>query len=178
MPHGIRAIDAQTARRWLEAGEAELVDVREPDEHARERIPGARLVPLSRFDAAAARPAQARKLVLHCRSGHRSADAASRMAGDVTEVYSLSGGIEAWRAAGCATQIDRGVSRMSIMRQVQIVAGAALTHWVSPWFIGVPAFFGAGLLFAGLSGTCGMAAMLSAMPWNRAACKPPPTDRR
>ncbi|MFM9994741.1 MAG: rhodanese-like domain-containing protein [Phycisphaerales bacterium] len=174
MPQRVREIDVQTARRWLEAGEAEVVDVREPDEHRRERITGARLVPLSRFDPAAIQPAPGRKLILHCRSGGRSLDAAGRVTGAAGEVYSLAGGIEAWRAAGLPTEIDRSVNRISIMRQVQIVAGgcvlagAALTHWVSPWFIGVPAFFGAGLLFAGLSGRCGMGAMLSVMPWNRA----------
>jgi rhodanese-related sulfurtransferase len=95
--------------------------------------------------------------------------------GGGVEAFNLAGGIEAWKQAGLPVEVDRAVSRISIMRQVQIVAGsfvlagAALAYWVSPWFLIVPAFFGAGLLFAGLSGTCGMAALLSVMPWNRAA---------
>jgi hypothetical protein len=59
------------------------------------------------------------------------------------------------------------------MRQVQIVvgsfsvAGAILALAVNPWFAAVPLFFGSGLLFAGITGTCGMALMLARMPWNR-----------
>jgi len=61
---------------------------------------------------------------------------------------------------------------MPIMRQVQVVVGfmvllsSALAALVSPWFLLLTGFFGAGLLFAGLTGTCGMAALLGRMPWN------------
>jgi hypothetical protein len=64
---------------------------------------------------------------------------------------------------------------MSIMRQVQLVVGvgvligAALAWWVHPGFVIIPAFLGAGLAFAGATGTCGLAAVLSRMPWNRGA---------
>ncbi len=177
MPPRPTDIDPATAKRWLDAGEAELVDVREPDEHAREHIPGARLVPLSRFDPSAALPQRASRLVLHCKSGMRGADALSRIP-PATEAYNLAGGIDAWKKAGLPTEVNRSAARISIMRQVQIVAGgsvligAALAWWVSPWFLIIPAFFGGGLLFSGLSGTCGMAAMLSLMPWNRASRGP------
>jgi hypothetical protein len=50
-----------------------------------------------------------------------------------------------------------------------VIAGAAAGVWVSPWFLVVPAFFGAGLVFAGATGTCGLAAVLARMPWNRSA---------
>jgi hypothetical protein len=66
------------------------------------------------------------------------------------------------------------------MRQAQIVGGtlvltgAALGLLVSPAFIALCALVGAGLLHAGLSGTCGMARLLSLLPWNRQAASPPP----
>jgi len=59
------------------------------------------------------------------------------------------------------------------MRQVQIVVGslaaigAILALAVNPWFAILPLFLGCGLLFAGISGTCGMALLLARMPWNR-----------
>jgi hypothetical protein len=59
------------------------------------------------------------------------------------------------------------------MRQVQITAGSlvalgtALGWFVSPWFLILSGFVGCGLMFAGLSGWCGMAMMLGRMPWNR-----------
>ena len=61
------------------------------------------------------------------------------------------------------------------MRQVQIAAGtliligALLGTFVAPAWFGLSAFVGAGLLFAGISGFCGMARLLMLAPWNRRA---------
>lgn len=170
----------QQARQWMDAGEAVLVDVREPDEHAREHIAGAHLIPLSRFDphraAALLRPGQ--RLIMHCRSGKRSAEAA-RLAGAIAEsgipVVCLAGGLEAWKAQGLPVQTNTSVARLSIMRQFQLTVGvglllgSALAWLVSPWFLIIPAFFGAGLTFAGATGTCGLTSLLAIMPWNKAA---------
>lgn len=157
-----------------------LIDVREPDEHARERIAGSRLLPLSRFDArqAAGWAMPGQKVVLHCRSGRRSADAC-RMAASLAEsgvtVVSLAGGIEAWKRASLPVEVNTQVSRMSVMRQVQLViglcvlVGSALAWFVDPRLVAIPAFFGAGLAFAGASGNCAMATLIGKMPWNRAA---------
>lgn len=163
---------------WLAGGACILVDVREPDEHARERIAGAQSLPLSRFDVnragALARPGQ--RIVMHCKSGRRSADAVRQsavLAATGVEVLSMTGGIEAWRGAGLPTEVNTGVARMSIMRQVQltigvcVLAGSALAWFVDPAFIAIPAFFGAGLVFAGITGTCGLAALVAMLPWNR-----------
>jgi rhodanese-related sulfurtransferase len=177
---GLGEVGPREVQDMLARGEAILVDVREPDEHARERIPGSRLVPLSRFD-----PQQAatglkfgQALVLHCRSGRRSADAA-RMAASLGEeglrVVNMSGGIEAWKSAGLAVEVNRAAPKMSVMRQVQLAIGAgvltgsALAWLVHPGFIALAAFFGAGLVFAGLTGTCGLATVIGKLPWNRGA---------
>jgi rhodanese-related sulfurtransferase len=173
----VREIDAATASQWLSSGAAVLVDVREPDEHARESITGSRLAPLSRLDPTAFPADGATKLVVHCKGGVRSAQAAARLvSARGTDVYSLRGGIDAWKAAGLPTQVNRSAP-MPIMRQVQIVAGSfvlagtVLAAAVSPWFLIITGFFGAGLVFAGTTGLCGMAALLARMPWNRSwAC--------
>jgi CHASE2 domain-containing sensor protein len=75
-------------------------------------------------------------------------------------------------------RLDTRVSGWSVMRQVQltigacVLAGSALAWFVDPRFVAVPAFFGAGLCFAGLTGTCGLAAVIGWMPWNRVRDKP------
>ena len=167
-------------RQWLGGGEAVLIDVREPDEFAREHIAGATLLPLSRFDPAQAlsqaKPGQ--RIVMQCKSGRRSADAcrlAAPLATTDTPVFTLAGGIEAWKKDNLPVELNTKVSGISVMRQVQLViglcvlAGSALAWFVDPRFVAIPAFFGAGLTFAGASGTCALATMIGWMPWNKAA---------
>lgn len=169
---GVREIEPQQAAEWLAARRAVIVDVREPDEYARERIEGVTLLPLSRFDGARIPAPPGSTVVFQCRTGRRSLEAAARaVAAGWTDVYSLKGGIVAWANAGLP--VIRARVPISIMRQVQIVVGAGvlagtLLAWlVSPWFLLLTGFFGAGLIFAGVTGTCGMAALLAVMPWNR-----------
>lgn len=105
----ISTVTAMDAQKWLAAGQATLVDVREANEHASERIAGAHLVPLSCFDAAkaAAVVTPGTKLVLHCKAGKRSADAAARaaiLAKQGIEVYSMTGGIDGWKQAGLGVE--------------------------------------------------------------------------
>ena len=64
----LRAITPLDAKRLMEAG-AILIDIREADEHARERIPGAQHVPLSKLDEAAIATQRRKTVIFHCRSG-------------------------------------------------------------------------------------------------------------
>ena len=172
----IRVISPAEAKAAIDGGHAILVDVREPDEHASERIKGAQLVPLSRFNAGEIARGEKRQVIFHCRSGKRSAEAA-RLASDLAtqgiEVCSLDGGIVAWREAGLDVVKTAGAPRMSVMRQVQLVigagvlAGTAAGYFIDARLLVVPAFFACGLIFAGATGTCGLASLLSMMPWNR-----------
>lgn len=163
---------------WLRAGEAVLIDVREPDEHAHEWIENSKLLPLSRFDArqAAADAKPGQRIVFHCRGGRRSKDAArlgASLADSGFVVVSMAGGIDGWKKENFPVLMNPTVSGISVMRQVQLViglgvlSGSALAWFVHPAFVAVPAFFGAGLVFAGASGTCGLAAVIGMMPWNR-----------
>jgi rhodanese-related sulfurtransferase len=163
-------ITPQEARRLIADG-AVLIDVREADEHSRERIPGSRNVPLSRLGEL---PKDTSGPVLfHCRSGHRTAANGEKLAKAAgCEAYVVSGGIEAWKAAGLPTA-QSAKAPIEIMRQVQITAGAftliglALGAYVDPVYYGIAAFMGAGLMFSGITGTCPMASLLKRMPWNR-----------
>lgn len=160
------------ARAAINAG-ARLIDIREGDEHARERIDGSVNLPLARIRDL---PQDDRPVIFHCRSGMRTAKNRAQLAAAAGDApaYILEGGIEAWRSAGYATVTDRS-RPLEIMRQVQITAGSLvltgvlLGMSVGPAFFGLSAFVGAGLIFAGTTGWCGMANLLRIMPWNRRA---------
>lgn len=169
----LNKIDAQQTKVLLDSGKAILVDIRESDEFAREHVPGAHHVPLSGFTPDLLPKDRGKIAIFHCASGARTAEAAPRiLAGGFAEVYQLEQGLSGWKKAGLATVIDRGMP-ISIQRQVQITAGSMvligviLGFTVSPWFFALSGFIGAGLTFAGLSGTCAMASLLAVMPWNR-----------
>lgn len=171
----MKTITPQDAARLLHEG-ATLVDVREPDEHARERIPGARNLPLSRLEEAELAVHQGRPVLFHCRSGARTQGNAARLAAKAgaCEAYVVEGGLQAWKQAGLPVAEDRR-QPLELMRQVQIAAGSMvvlgvlLGVLVQPWFLALAGFVGAGLVFAGVTGTCGLANLLRLMPWNRAA---------
>ena len=172
-------ITATDAKKLIDAG-ALLVDIREQDEHAREHIPGSRLIPLSRISTGLPQTGEAKKVIFHCRSGGRTQAAIDHLRPvDAEEVYILDGGLMAWKAAGFATVIDKR-KPIEIMRQVQIAAGSlvmlgVLLGWlVHPGFYALSGFVGAGLTFAGVTGFCGMARLLAVMPWNRAKSEPAP----
>jgi rhodanese-related sulfurtransferase len=162
-------ISPTEAKRLLDAG-AVLIDIRGPDEHARERIPGARNHPV---DCLTGLDGQPRAAIFHCRSGQRTAMHAAKLASVAAcEAYIVDGGLEAWKKAGLPVLRDTG-QPIEMHRQVQIAAGTlvllgvALGYFASPAFYGISAFVGAGLTFAGISGWCGMTKLLASMPWNR-----------
>lgn len=153
-----------------------IIDVREDDEFRAEHVLGSIHIPLSEFPAKA--PAilgrlPKQEVIIMCRSGKRS-----QMALDQISTQNLacrpivfSGGIIEWKKQGRPTQAV-AKSPFPIMRQVQITAGllvlisVLLSQLLAPGFVWVAGFVGAGLIFAGVSGFCGMAEMLRHMPWN------------
>lgn len=168
----LQAISPERAAELLRKG-AVLIDIREADEHARERIPGARHHALSRLDAESPARAGDEVLVFHCRSGARTRGNAARLSAAANcDAYILDGGLDAWKKAGLPVTLDRS-QPIDIIRQVQIAAGSLvlmgmlLGTFFSPGFYAISAFVGAGLVFAGVSGFCGMAHLLALMPWNR-----------
>jgi rhodanese-related sulfurtransferase len=154
----------------------EMIDVRTPAEYRDCHAVGARLVPLDRLDPAAVmtgRTAAADEpLYVICRSGGRAKQARDRfVAAGYPNVACVEGGTLAWEQAGC--DVVRGKKAISLERQVRIAAGslvligAILSLTVHPWFVGLSSFVGAGLVFAGVTDTCGMGMLLAKMPWNQ-----------
>jgi len=160
-------------QQLLDEDRVVLVDVREPSEFASERIAGARRMSLSDFDLDKIPRDRDRQLVLYCRTGSRSAMAAQRLfSAGFDRVAHLAGGLENWKRAGYPT-LKNKKAPISLMRQVQIVAGSMvlagtlLGAFVSPGFLFLSGFVGAGLTFAGFSGTCALGNLLSKLPYNQ-----------
>jgi rhodanese-related sulfurtransferase len=168
-------IDPRTLEQKLKRGELALVDIREADEYAREHIAHAVSFPLSKLEQGHVDLDPRGGVVFTCRTGMRTGANCDRLAAHVEgQAYVLEGGLEAWKKAGLAVTANRKAP-LEIMRQVQIIAGglvltgAILAATVHPGFIALSGVMGAGLLFAGASGWCGMAKLLSLAPWNRSA---------
>ena len=167
-------VNAPTLKRWLEKGEAVLVDVREPAEYRAAHIKEAKLIPLSSLTTESLPRFTGRKLVIHCHKGGRSTAACQQLikANLDADLYNLEGGIEAWVSAGLPVQ-ESGTPFLPLDRQVQLVVGlgiligSILSYTIHPAFIILTGFFGAGLTFAGITGFCGLARLLACMPWNK-----------
>jgi rhodanese-related sulfurtransferase len=162
-----------------QGGEAvELIDVRTPVEYREVHCAFARNVPLSDLDPKAVMTARNgagdKPLYVICRSGSRGQQACEKfLAAGFTNVVNVEGGTLAW--AECGLPVNRGKKAISLERQVRIAAGAivllgaVLGLLIHPYFLGLSAFVGAGLVFSGVTDTCGMGLLLARMPWNRVA---------
>ena len=166
-------IGAAELKAMMDAGAAHVFDVREPSEHARARIPGTTLAPLSALRPEQIKAGEGKRAVLYCASGNRTQHAAKMLlqAGH-DEVIHLKGGITAWVRAGFPIASDPRAP-MPIQRQVQliagflVVAGAALAYAVDPAWAWLAALVGAGVLVAGATGRCGLASCLAKLPHNK-----------
>ncbi|NMM79587.1 hypothetical protein B2J86_01340 [Acidovorax sp. SRB_14] len=170
----LQPLSPQAARQLIVDG-AVLIDIRAADENARERIAQARHVPMEQLAGQALATGAARAVIFHCRSGNRTRMNAQALAASTPgDAYALEGGLDAWKQAGLPVVAD-ATQPLELSRQVQIAAGsmvvlgAVLGATVSPWFHALSGFVGVGLVFAGISGFCGLARVLMAMPWNRKA---------
>jgi len=166
---------AQELARHLRSGGIRVINVREPMEYAGGHIAGSLNVPLARLTDTQLPEGP---LVLVCQSGNRSQQGCRRLLDRQPNrlLLDLDGGIPAWQQAGLPL-LRQANAPLPLMRQVQIAAGSLvllgliLSNTVAPAWIALTWFVGAGLCFAGISGFCGMARLLAAMPWNRMATR-------
>lgn len=172
----VTTISPQQLADLCKSGRIDLVDVRTPVEYRELHVAAARNVPLNVLDPAAMMESrngpQDNPLYLICRSGSRGRQACEKfLAAGFTNVVNVEGGTLA--CVECGLLVVRGKKAMSLERQVRIAAGSlvllgALLGWlVHPAFVGLAAFVGAGLVFAGITDTCGMGLLLARMPWNQ-----------
>ena len=136
-----------------------------------ERIEGARNISVDQLESRLGELPEHEELFVVCRTGIRATIAAASLARAGLRARVLDGGMLAWRRAHLP--VREGRKRLAVDRQVQLIAGTmvlagvGLGAFVNPWFLALAAFFGAGLTFAGATGTCGLALVLMKMPWNR-----------
>lgn len=168
-----RLTPSDVDRRRRAGSPIALIDVRTPIEFAQVHAVGATQVPLDALDPSAFPVEPGQIPVLLCKSGGRAGKAAERLAAVGIDCCVVEGGTDAWVSAGLP--VVRSTKVISLERQVRIAAGAlvltgVLLAWlVHPYLIGLTAFVGAGLMFAGITNTCGMALVLARMPWNQVA---------
>ena len=162
----LTTISPHDAQELIARG-AKLIDIRDADEYLREHIPEADLAPLSVLEQSGLPPKLRREqIIFHCQAGKRTSNNADKLAAIAApaEIFLLE--------AGLPVAVNKSQS-LPLMRQVQIAAGGliligvVLGYTVNSVFFLLSGFVGAGLLFAGISGFCGMARLLDKMPWNQ-----------
>jgi len=163
------------AERVKQGHRVDLIDVRTPVEFREVHVEFARNLPLDQLDPKAAMQSRNgstdEPLYVVCRSGSRGQQACDKFQkAGFSNVVNVEGGTLACVDAGLP--VVRGKKAVSLERQVRIAAGslvllgAVLGAFVHPGFIGISAFVGAGLVFSGITDTCGMGMILARMPWN------------
>lgn len=152
-----------------------FINVCTPEEYREKHIEGIESFPLDRLAKDAERLRDKKTIYVHCRSGKRSQRAIEELThlGIQAELVNVEGGLMAWEGAGHKTRSLSSSSSFPITQQVFIVAGSLiltgllLAYVIHPLFLLLPTLVGGGLLFAGLTGWCGMALLLMRMPWNK-----------
>ena len=172
----VRTIDPVEVQKLSDAGyQVDLIDVRTPAEFREVHAVGATNIPLNELDPEQmilGRDSDIEPLYLICRSDSRGKKACEAfIAAGHTNVANVAGGTVAWDDLGLP--VVRGRRSISLERQVRVSAGllvvmGVVLGWVlHPAWAAIAAFVGAGLVFAGISDTCGMAMILAKMPWNQ-----------
>jgi rhodanese-related sulfurtransferase len=172
----VTTISPQRLSEMCQSGKIDLLDVRTPVEFQELHAKYARNVPLDRLDPAAVMQARNgskdEPVYFICRSGSRGRKACEKFgAAGFANVINVEGGTLAW--AECGLPVVRGKKTISLERQVRIAAGSlvvlgAILGWaVHPAFVALSAFVGGGLVFSGITDTCGMGLLLARMPWNQ-----------
>lgn len=158
----------------LFVNQSTVIDVRTPGEFKAAHVKGAQLQPLDQLDAATFCQTHGTEEPVYvlCQSGKRASMAAEKlMSAGHQNVIVVEGGTAAAIEAGL--DINYGKGAISIERQVRIAAGLLVFcgtlagAYIHPGFLVVPGFVGAGLAFAGITDTCGMAMALGKCPWNQ-----------
>lgn len=172
----VQSISPQELRDRHQTEGLELIDVRTPAEYREVHVEFARNVPLDQLkpnELMAARNGNGEQpLYVICKSGSRGQQACGKFeSAGYGNVINVEGGTQAAVEAGLP--VVRGKKTISLDRQVRITAGSlvllgvVLGAAVHPYLYGISAFIGAGLVFSGVTDTCGMGMMLAKMPWNQ-----------
>lgn len=169
----MKTITPPKAHEKKKEGEALFLDVRTPAEIRERAIEDCLRVPHDRVTHSSEIKdlPKDQAIILVCGSGKRAAKAGEALAEEgFTNLAVMEGGMQEWREHDLPVKEGKGV--MSLERQVRVTAGSLVAlgsalAWFHPLWLILPAFIGCGLVFSGLTNTCGMGMLISKMPWNR-----------
>ncbi len=154
------------------ASDSVLINVCTEAEFAEEHIANSVNIPLDKLTSTLPIFNGKKVVYVHCRSGKRSAKAVQILSQlDNVVVVDVRGGLLAWKEKGLATVQAQG--RLPIMQQVFIAASMLIwigligAYFVHSAFLILNLLVATGFLLSGITGWCGMAYLLSRMPWNR-----------
>ena len=168
----IKTVTATQLANRLKNEKIRIIDIRSADEYARVHITGAENVTADHINDKLCYTNED-ILVFSCMSGMRTQNCSTNLKKlHAKEVLILDGGLNAWKKVGLHTN-KNDKAPLPIMRQVQmivgfmVVVGVILGLTINPLFSLISGFFGAGLLFAGITGFCGLAKVLLLLPYNK-----------
>ena len=151
-----------------------VLDVRNPEEFSSAHIPSSILLPLPQLTPDAVRRMLhlGQRCILVCHAGTRATNAAGILSSaGIENLAVMEGGMEAWKLAGLP--VNTGEEGLSIQSQTRVISGGMvlsgliLGHYFNPGWYFLSGFVGVGLIFAGMTGWCGMSLLLAKLPWNR-----------
>lgn len=163
-------ISPREVAQGLQDKKIRLIDIRETDEFLRSSVAESESMPLSIISKLSIDTSD-KTIVFTCQTSVRTAKNSQLLESLAkTSAYSMEGGLNAWDKE--KLPLLKSCQGLSIFRQIQITAGLIiiLSFVLSTMFssaIWVALFVGVGLLWAGISGFCGMGILLEKMPWNK-----------
>jgi len=179
----MKTISSSEFLKNYQPGSSMVIDVRTPEEYAYKHIPQSINIPAEELAARLGEIPRDQNLYIICQSGLRSTEGCRTLESlGLSQLTSIEGGLSAFEKAGGS--VIQTSKTLPIMRQVQIAAGSlvvfgiAMARLAHPSFIYISLFVGCGLIFAGITGFCGMAILLSRMPWNKQQEKSCPKERK
>ena len=170
-------ISPEEAKRKIEKEGARFIDVRTPAEYRAIHATGTENHELSKLNQEYIEKNilsgnAENTILLICKSGARASKAQEIFRKQNSKnVFVVEGGTDLWEKKGLP--VEKGRSVISLERQVRITAGTLvcvgtiLGVFINSYFLIIPGFVGAGLVFAGITDTCAMGLLLAKMPWNK-----------
>ena len=177
MKNAIPTFSPRALSNRIAEGYVRIIDVRTPAEFRQKRIHDSENIPLDKLNSSTLAHLKSSTngtlFCLTCQSGIRSEHAATKLSkAGIENIYLLTGGLDNWTHENLPIEEKGGA--IPLDQQVRIAIGMLILAGTLACFLtkdfrwlAAPAFFGAGLVFSGITGFCGLARILAIMPWNR-----------
>jgi len=170
----MQTITASALAHMQQQGVVNLIDVRTPAEFGATHAKGATNIPLDRLDPSSLAYCNGNTVYFICKSGIRAQKAMEKLAeSGFSNMVQVEGGTDAWVKAKLPVQ--KGQKALGLEQQVRLIVGgmaltgAGIVLAGQPMGLALVAFMGLGMVYAGITDTCGMAMVLAKAPWNRGA---------